>query len=278
MGEQHCRVAIIGTGFSGIGTAIRLKQDGIDDVVLLKRAADLGGTWRDNTYPGCACDVPSHLYSFSFAPNPRWPHTFSRHPEIWRYLRDCAERFGILPQFRFGQGRASSDLARGRAALADRDIGRGLDGRGAGLGRGCAERAAAAADTGDRDFRRDGVPLGTMGPRPSSRRPAPRRQPRSIIWYHSAFVHGFRTVTHCSCRDPLSETPSTDGLRASARFVREAKGGLSSPTNRSHVRANTNVSRHLMEMDNAADHVLYRCEKATVRRRRKRRHVHPKSV
>jgi cation diffusion facilitator CzcD-associated flavoprotein CzcO len=103
MSEQRCRVAIIGTGFSGIGTAIRLKQDGIDDVVLLERAADLGGTWRDNTYPGCACDVPSHLYSFSFARNPRWPHTFSRQPEIWRYLRDCAERFGILPQIRFGQ-------------------------------------------------------------------------------------------------------------------------------------------------------------------------------
>ena len=102
MTERHCRVAIIGTGFSGIGTAIRLKQDGIDDLVLFERAADLGGTWRDNTYPGCACDVPSHLYSFSFAPNPRWGHTYSRQSEIWQYLRDCAERFGILPHIRFG--------------------------------------------------------------------------------------------------------------------------------------------------------------------------------
>jgi cation diffusion facilitator CzcD-associated flavoprotein CzcO len=102
MTERRCRVAIIGTGFSGIGTAIRLKQDGIDDLVLFERAADLGGTWRDNTYPGCACDVPSHLYSFSFAPNPRWGHTYSRQGEIWQYLRDCAERFGILPHIRFG--------------------------------------------------------------------------------------------------------------------------------------------------------------------------------
>jgi cation diffusion facilitator CzcD-associated flavoprotein CzcO len=102
MTERHCRVAIIGTGFAGIGTAIRLKQDGIDDLVLFERASDLGGTWRDNTYPGCACDVPSHLYSFSFAPNPRWGHTYSRQGEIWRYLRDCAERFGVLPHIRFG--------------------------------------------------------------------------------------------------------------------------------------------------------------------------------
>ena len=65
-------IAIIGSGFSGLGMAIRLKQEGIEDFVVLERGDDVGGTWRDNTYPGCACDVPSHLYSFSFAPNPRW--------------------------------------------------------------------------------------------------------------------------------------------------------------------------------------------------------------
>ena len=69
--------------------AIRLKQAGIDDFVLLERAGDVGGTWRDNTYPGCQCDVPSHLYSFSFAPNPSWSRTFSHQREIWDYLRDC---------------------------------------------------------------------------------------------------------------------------------------------------------------------------------------------
>ena len=63
-------VAIIGSGFSGIGLAIRLKQDGVDDFVVLERNEGVGGTWWANTYPGCACDVPSHLYSFSFAPNP----------------------------------------------------------------------------------------------------------------------------------------------------------------------------------------------------------------
>jgi cation diffusion facilitator CzcD-associated flavoprotein CzcO len=99
---QHVRVCIVGTGFSGIGMAIQLKRDGIDDFVLIERADDLGGTWRDNTYPGCACDVPSHLYSFSFEPNPGWSRTFSPQPEIWDYLRRCADKYGVTPYIRYG--------------------------------------------------------------------------------------------------------------------------------------------------------------------------------
>ena len=95
------RIAILGTGFSGLGAAIRLKQAGIDDFVVLEKASDVGGTWHFNTYPGCACDIPSHLYSFSFAPNPDWTHTYSGQPEIQRYLRGCAERFGLLEHIRF---------------------------------------------------------------------------------------------------------------------------------------------------------------------------------
>jgi len=98
---RHFDIAVVGTGFAGLGTAIRLKQEGMTDFVVLERGSDVGGTWRDNTYPGCQCDVPSHLYSFSFAPNPRWSRSFSLQPEIWDYLRDCAERFGILPYIRF---------------------------------------------------------------------------------------------------------------------------------------------------------------------------------
>ena len=79
----HVRVAIVGAGFSGLGLAIRLKQRGLENFVILERANDIGGTWRDNTYPGCACDVPSHLYSFSFAPNPNWSRRFSPQREIW---------------------------------------------------------------------------------------------------------------------------------------------------------------------------------------------------
>ena len=99
---SHARVAIIGTGFAGIGMAVGLKRSGIDDFVLLERAGDVGGTWRDNSYPGCQCDVPSHLYSFSFAPNPGWSRTYSPQPEIFDYLRDCADRFGVRPHVRFG--------------------------------------------------------------------------------------------------------------------------------------------------------------------------------
>ena len=95
-------MAIVGSGFGGLGAAIRLRQAGFTDFVILERAAGVGGTWRDNTYPGCACDVESHLYSFSFAPNPDWTDRFSGWEEILRYLQGCAREFGITPHVRFG--------------------------------------------------------------------------------------------------------------------------------------------------------------------------------
>lgn len=98
---RHVRVAIIGTGFAGLGMAIKLKEAGEHDLVLLERASAVGGTWRDNTYPGCQCDVPSHLYSFSFAKNPNWSRSFAEQHEIRAYLEDCAERFDILPHCLF---------------------------------------------------------------------------------------------------------------------------------------------------------------------------------
>lgn len=97
----HTRVAIIGSGFAGLGTAIRLRQRGEQDFRIFERAGDVGGTWRDNSYPGCACDVQSHLYSFSFAPNPDWTRSYSPQPEIWDYLRRCARDFGVLPHVLF---------------------------------------------------------------------------------------------------------------------------------------------------------------------------------
>jgi cation diffusion facilitator CzcD-associated flavoprotein CzcO len=100
--SERVRVAIVGSGFAGLGMAIRLKQSGEQDFLVLERAHEVGGVWRDNTYPGCACDVQSHLYSFSFAPNPGWTRSYSPQPEILRYLRGCAERFEILPHVRFG--------------------------------------------------------------------------------------------------------------------------------------------------------------------------------
>ncbi len=98
---RHVHIAILGTGFSGLGMAIRLKQSGQHDFVVLEKASDIGGTWRDNTYPGCACDIPSHLYSFSFALNPKWSHMYSPQHEIQSYLRRSARRFGIIPHIQW---------------------------------------------------------------------------------------------------------------------------------------------------------------------------------
>ncbi|WP_432072332.1 flavin-containing monooxygenase [Streptomyces wuyuanensis] len=99
---EHVRVAVIGSGFGGLGAAVRLRREGITDFVVLERAESVGGTWRDNSYPGCACDVPSHLYSFSFAPNPDWPRTFSGQEHIRAYLEHVTDTFGIRPHIRFG--------------------------------------------------------------------------------------------------------------------------------------------------------------------------------
>ncbi len=98
--REHVRVAVIGSGFSGLGAAVRLRREGITDFVVLERAGSVGGTWRDNSYPGCACDVPSHLYSFSFAPHPDWPRSFSGQPHIRAYLEHVADTFGLRPHIR----------------------------------------------------------------------------------------------------------------------------------------------------------------------------------
>ncbi|MBV1850297.1 flavin-containing monooxygenase [Catellatospora tritici] len=96
----HTRIALVGAGFGGLGAAIRLRRAGYRDFLVFDRGSDVGGTWRDNTYPGCACDVPSHLYSLSFAPNPDWSRSFSPQPEIWAYLRRVADGHGVRPHLR----------------------------------------------------------------------------------------------------------------------------------------------------------------------------------
>lgn len=93
---EHVRVLVVGAGFAGLAVTERvLRDDPAADILVIERAADVGGTWRDNTYPGCACDVPTALYSFSFAPSPDWSHTFARQPEIHAYLRKVAADKGI---------------------------------------------------------------------------------------------------------------------------------------------------------------------------------------
>ncbi|MFD6856266.1 flavin-containing monooxygenase [Rhodococcus sp. NPDC060090] len=102
MTDTHLRVAIIGAGFGGLGAAIRLQQDGIDDFAVFERAETLGGTWQANTYPGAQCDIPSILYSFSFAPKPDWSRLYPLQEEIQQYLEDCADKHHLRPHLHLG--------------------------------------------------------------------------------------------------------------------------------------------------------------------------------
>src|SRR3954453_10252630 len=93
---------IVGTGFTGIGAAIKLTQAGVDDIVIVERSDRVGGTWRDNTYPGAACDIPSLLYSFSFAKNPNWSRAYSPSDEIRAHIEALVPRFDLARFIRFG--------------------------------------------------------------------------------------------------------------------------------------------------------------------------------
>ena len=102
MALTRCQVAIIGAGFGGLGMAAQLKRHGISDFVVLEKGDDIGGVWRDNSYPGAACDIPSHLYSFSFAPSATWSRHYAPQEEILGYLHGLADRFGLTEHIRLG--------------------------------------------------------------------------------------------------------------------------------------------------------------------------------
>ncbi len=123
MGHTHVDTAILGAGFSGLGAAIRLDQAGRRDLLVLEGSDAVGGTWRDNAYPGAACDVRSHLYSFSFAQNPDWSRRYAPQDEIRRYLEACVDRFGLRDRIRLGTWveRARWDGALWQLALAGGD-------------------------------------------------------------------------------------------------------------------------------------------------------------
>ncbi|MEM9058241.1 MAG: NAD(P)/FAD-dependent oxidoreductase, partial [Pseudomonadota bacterium] len=114
--KPHFDTAIVGAGFGGLCMAIALKQAGRRSLVILEKEADAGGTWLVNRYPGCACDVPSHLYSYSFEPNPRWSRAYSPQPEIHRYVRACVDKYALAEHIRF-----NTELTR-----AEYDSGTGL--------------------------------------------------------------------------------------------------------------------------------------------------------
>ena len=108
MNGHSVKIAIIGAGFGGIGLGVRLKRAGFHDFTIFERGGEVGGVWRDNTYPGAACDVPSRMYSFSFAQEFPWTERFGRQPEILAYLKQCADRFGIRAHIRFDTEIASA--------------------------------------------------------------------------------------------------------------------------------------------------------------------------
>ena len=115
----HVRCLIVGAGFSGIGMAVALRDEGMDDFLVIEKASAPGGTWRENTYPGCACDVPSSLYSFSFEPNPDWSHVYAQQPEIEAYLNRTVERAGSSARS-LRHRAAERRMGRVRRPLADR--------------------------------------------------------------------------------------------------------------------------------------------------------------
>ena len=111
------RVAIIGSGFGGIGMGCRLRQAGIESFTIYEKADSVGGTWRDNTYPGAACDVPSHLYSLSFAPKTDWSRKFPEQHEILQYLEEVTDRFGLRPHLRLGPPKSAASPSSSASSL-----------------------------------------------------------------------------------------------------------------------------------------------------------------
>ena len=100
MSAKQRTVAVVGAGFGGVGAAVMLARAGYRNVTVFEKAARVGGVWHHNTYPGAACDIPSHLYEFSFEPNPRWSRRYAPQEEIQAYLEDVARRYGVADRIR----------------------------------------------------------------------------------------------------------------------------------------------------------------------------------
>src|SRR5918995_2368491 len=118
-GSHQRSIAVVGGGFGGVGAAVMLRRSGFHDVTVFERGERIGGVWHHNTYPGAACDIPSHLYEFSFEPNPRWSRRYGPQAEIQAYLEDVARRYGVLERIRTSTEvtQASWDEDRGRWLL-----------------------------------------------------------------------------------------------------------------------------------------------------------------
>ena len=171
------RIAIIGSGFSGLCLAIQLRRPASGSFTIFEKADRVGGTWRDNTYPGAACDSPSFAYCFSFEQKTDWSRKWAPQPEILAYIEHCARKYGLLPHIRFGTRDRRGALRRAPQRLAPAHArGRGDRGRGARE----RHRASSTARTrprspGSTRFRGVALPLGALGPRRRARRQGRRR-------------------------------------------------------------------------------------------------------
>src|SRR4051794_40480643 len=114
-------VAVVGAGMSGLCMGIKLKRAGIDSFTIYEKAAAVGGTWRDNTYPGLSCDVPSRFYQYSFELNPDWTHVFSPGAEIWRYFERVADKYGLRPHVKLGKELVGAHYEDGRWRVQTHD-------------------------------------------------------------------------------------------------------------------------------------------------------------
>ena len=237
-------IAIVGSGFSGLGMAIKLKEDGVEDFVVLERDQQVGGTWWANTYPGCGCDVPSHLYSFSFAPNPDWTRTYSKQPEIEAYLQRVADDFGVRRHIRLGTTVTGAALGRRRPAL-DRGDRQGRRQRPrARVGRRRALGAEHARHRGHRLLPGPHLPLRPLGPRlrpegqagrghrhgrvgdPVRPHDRPRRRADARLPAHRAVDHApLRPLDHAARAAPVPALPDPAEARARRRLQRPRAAG-----------------------------------------------------
>ena len=149
MTRRDPAVAVVGAGMSGLCVAIALLRSGITDVTIYEKADEVGGTWRDNTYPGLVCDIPSRIYQYTFARNPNWSHLFSPGGEIQAYFSGVADRFALRDRIRFGTEIVHARFDDGRWVLrtdAGSEAGEEFDGRFPDLRHRCAASSPDAVD------------------------------------------------------------------------------------------------------------------------------------
>ena len=173
--DPHVRVAIIGAGFTGLAMVHALRKAGMHDWLMVERAQDVGGVWRSNTYPGIACDVPSHLYSFSFAPNPDWERTFSGGRQIWEYTQRVARDLDMGEQARFGEELLDATWDAERAVWRLRTTTLRAHRRRRRRRHRRADRSDLPGDRGPRPLPGRPVPLRRLGSRPGPHGQARRR-------------------------------------------------------------------------------------------------------